>query len=1115
MESVVRKFFVKTANNNVRLCVRERYLRTDLKCCSSLCTQRLCGQGDDQKLSGRVLVLPAYDVWGTFYQLIDECQQNIENEKENECESAFANVILLDSVRRQMLRHGFSRARDLSFRLANDKRRPCVLVHNDNFEQLHARRCEGEHRDHRTVRAMFKCARWIAEHLASFDVCVLIVSDADEIWQFASDNGDDSRVSLMRTRDYLFERCRVSDASLCQLHDSLLQQEEQDDDDDNDDDGDCDGDDGQMQEKVGFGYAAYRSSDAIDAEVKSGALLVGTMRVDKRNVAQAWVRANDGAMVLLASAAAMNRAIDGDRVAVRVLDEAEWRAPSTRMTRNDGDGSGKEKDDDNEQNDDENVARCGQVVGLVRSGERRNYVCTMQTLALGSGGGVRHVLVVPMDRRVPKIRVRTRDASQWAEQRVVVSIDNWPVHSRYPSGHVMRRLGALGELDTDVNSVLVERDVSTTPFSAAMMAGLPRSASEWRPSGDEVARRRDLRRSHLVFSIDPPGCEDIDDALSVRRFACARTGHAMIELGVHIADVTHFVEHNSLLDLEARARGTTVYLAHRRFDMLPEVLSAHLCSLRADVDRYAMSAMFEFDVDDAMALRRTWFGRTVIRSSNALAYGDAQLLLERSPPLDARQLQSLGGRKRVSALTDAIDLLAQLAAHLRSLRRERGSLDLASAEVRFEFDGGAQSSSSSSSPTSLKTKRELEVNQLVAEFMIFANQCVAHRIYTHFASESLLRRHPEPLDADFEALRRCAASRGFAVDTSSNRALARSLDAAVVDDDPSFNYMLRTLATRAMVEAEYFSTGQRDVDEFAHYGLAAPFYTHFTSPIRRYADVVVHRLLWRSIVGGGGESAAAAPFDDETLQALAGHINTRHRNAKLASADSTDIFLAKYMAARPDECHDAVVYSVRANGFLAQVPGYSVRGAIYARDIVASSDGRVTAVRCEPSGGVVRVELASGQVQQLRLFDHLTVRVAVRPSRVRLPQLSLSFVRVGVDRAARRSTIERRDVQDIVKQPLVAAADSASAASRSGGRDAIVRLVTQSSASTKQARRQRMIDARYSQSSHSFYVVVQDALKRASGARHCDIFADRPFIDPFKPPKSHGRRQFGAKPSLL
>ncbi|XP_054307828.1 DIS3-like exonuclease 1 isoform X9 [Pongo pygmaeus] len=571
--------------------------------------------------------------------------------------------------------------------------------------------------------------------------------------------------------------------------------------------------------------------------------------------------------------------------------------------------------------------------------------------------------------------------------RVVVRIDSWESTSVYPNGHFVRVLGRIGDLEGEIATILVENSISVIPFSEAQMCEMPVNTPEnpWKVSPEEEQKRKDLRKSHLVFSIDPKGCEDVDDTLSVRTL-----NNGNLELGVHIADVTHFVAPNSYIDIEARTRATTYYLADRRYDMLPSVLSADLCSLLGGVDRYAVSIMWELD-KASYEIKKVWYGRTIIRSAYKLFYEAAQELLDGNLSVvdDIPEFKDLDEKSRQAKLEElvwAIGKLTDIARHVRAKRDGCGALELEGVEVRVQLDD-------KKNIHDLIPKQPLEVHETVAECMILANHWVAKKIWESFPHQALLRQHPPPHQEFFSELRECAKAKGFFIDTRSNKTLADSLDNANDPHDPIVNRLLRSMATQAMSNALYFSTGSCAEEEFHHYGLALDKYTHFTSPIRRYSDIVVHRLLMAAISKDKKMEIKGNLFSNKDLEELCRHINNRNRAAQHSQKQSTELFQCMYFKdkdpATEERCiSDGVIYSIRANGVLVFIPRFGIKGAAYLKN----KDGLV--ISCGPDscsewkpGSLQRFQnkitstTTDGESVTFHLFDHVTVRISIQVSR--------------------------------------------------------------------------------------------------------------------------------------
>ena len=353
--------------------------------------------------------------------------------------------------------------------------------------------------------------------------------------------------------------------------------------------------------------------------------------------------------ILLQGHASLNRAVDGDIVAVELLPEELWTGPSGIVL-----------EDEEEQDPGDNVDQVekiistvrkekdrqptGRIVGIIRR-KWRQYCGILLPSVLTEG--TRH-LFVPADRKIPKIRIETRQASTLSSQKIIVAIDSWPRMSRYPSGHFVRALGNVGDKATENEVLLLEHDVPHHSFSDAVLSCLP--SMPWSINELEVKRRKDFR--HIdICSVDPPGCTDIDDALHFTRLSADR-----VQVGVHIADVSHFIRPNSAVDKEAANRGTTVYLTDRRIDMVPELLSSNLCSLRPDEDRLAFSVVWEMTADAQIV--KTDVTKSVIRSRKALTYAEAQMTID-----DCSQ---------ENALAVSLRGLNQLAKIMKTRRMEKG-----------------------------------------------------------------------------------------------------------------------------------------------------------------------------------------------------------------------------------------------------------------------------------------------------------------------------------------------------------------------------------------------------------------------------------------------------------
>ena len=688
-------------------------------------------------------------------------------------------------------------------------------------------------------------------------------------------------------------------------------------------------------------YPAHLPSDAISAGLRAGRVLRGNLRVigganggpDSWKKCYAVVNAKDGGRRFLdvVGPSRVNRAVDGDVVALELCeaDATPSEAAFDRLLASIGStsnnvpanmagiqdenlevsaemqegGSSAAAGGGGDETDSENGSSkgseklCARVVGIIR----RNWRQYAGSFAGGNHATVSEAdtesvscLFRPVDGRVPHVRLSTRRYDELATKRFLVAVDAWPADSAFPQGHYVHTLGEDGDKAVETAVLLHEFDVPHAEFTPEVMACLP--PPTWKISDEVIAQRTDLRHIPVV-SIDPPGCKDIDDALH-----CVRLPNGHLEAGVHIADVTHFVHPDTPLDKEAAHRATSTYLVERRLDMLPSLLTTELCSLRSKEDHLAFSTLWEFD--DEGNIYDVKFCKSVIHSVASLTYDEAQAMLD-----DPEHATPVG---------ESVLLLNKLARILRQRRIDCGALTLASPEVRFKLDQETKN------PTDVTSYALKEANALVEEWMLLANITVSKKVLRHFPTLGVLRRHQPPSREQFEPLMRAALAAGVFIDISSSKALADSLDLAIKEEDPFFNKLLRIMSTRCMMPAQYFCSGEVPKEQWHHYGLAAPVYTHFTSPIRRYADVIVHRLLASAI---GVIALPAGNADRARQQDLCSHLNRRHKAAQYVQRASVNLHTLLFFRGRPaDEV--AYVLSISSDAIVVLAPRFGIEGQI-------------------------------------------------------------------------------------------------------------------------------------------------------------------------------------------
>ena len=439
-------------------------------------------------------------------------------------------------------------------------------------------------------------------------------------------------------------------------------------------------------------------------------------------------------------------------------------------------------------------------------------------------------------------------------------------------------------------------------------------------SEQDIMRRRDMR-DILTFTIDPDDAKDFDDALS---FLVLDNGNCQI--GIHIADVTHYVQEGSPIDEEAYQRGTSVYLVDRVVPMLPERLCNELCSLRPDEDKLCMSVIVEMD-QQAKVIRHK-ICRTVIRSNYRLTYQQAQEMLDDSSqlPSDHSQAASNAGK-----LKEALHVLNGLAKILRANRFAHGAINFETPEVRFRLDEAGE-------PTDIIFHQSTDANHLIEEFMLLANRIVAAEIgkgETGKKSEGeavkregkpfVYRVHDVPDPEKLVKLGNFIRQFGFHLRTSSKRSVQNKHINNLLTDCQGTNSqtLIETLAIRSMAKAVYSTSN------IGHYGLAFPYYTHFTSPIRRYPDMMVHRLIARYLL----QSKATCRHDKEVLEEACVHCSDTEQMAQMAERDSTKEMQARWISKHVGEEFDAIISGVTEFGLFVQLTDTLTEGLVPIRTI--------------------------------------------------------------------------------------------------------------------------------------------------------------------------------------
>ncbi len=476
------------------------------------------------------------------------------------------------------------------------------------------------------------------------------------------------------------------------------------------------------------------------------------------------------------------------------------------------------------------------------------------------------------------------------QDKVIVKITEWPKGTKKPEGEVVRILGKAGENEAEIHSIIAEFGLPFK-FPDGVIRQSEKISDDF--TDEEIRHRRDFR-DIVTFTVDPADAKDFDDALSLKLLP-----NGNYEVGVHIADVTHYVKKGSLLDKEAEERATSVYLVDRTIPMLPERLSNELCSLRPDEDKMTFSAVFELDKDGYV--RNEWFGKTIIHSDRRFSYEEAQERIETMTGDFAKELK----------------LLNELALKLRLDRFMRGSINFETTEVKFDLDEDGK-------PLGIIPKIRKDAHKMIEEFMLLANKKVAEFVYRRKKGKVkdtfVYRTHDYPDPEKLTAFSVFAKKFGHDLHID-EAAISRSLNTLIEDIEgkPEQN-VLQSLAIRSMAKAKYTTEAK------GHFGLAFRHYTHFTSPIRRYPDMMVHRLLYHYLDGGNSVQAT-------TYEKKCQHSSEMEKRAADAERASIKYKQVEFMGTMIGKEMEGIVSGVTEWGVYVEMTATKCEGMVKLADL--------------------------------------------------------------------------------------------------------------------------------------------------------------------------------------
>ncbi|ELP89778.1 exosome complex exonuclease RRP44, putative [Entamoeba invadens IP1] len=850
MECVNEVRYIVKSKDRCEKVVRQHYIRDDISCGLRKCST--CRQENMRLIGKSVYAIFDHSV---LLQQSDALQTD-----------SLTDFIILQTALNYVSNTSKQIYKKIRQMIDNDEKSVFLFL-NEFFRETYVMSHTEESILHRDARAYVAAVKWLNTHYSVNGCSVVLVTNTAERKADFIANG----VNTMTFTEYV--DMYYKDDTL--LHDRIIQH---------------------VETGNTVLFKPYLPQEVLLKGISEKKYFQGTVRMNRLNYKEATVYTLQKEEILISGIDDMNRVVEGDVAVIELYPRSQWKKESAVISvAQETEGEAKDKNsvvdvtqdvEEHTPTTDQNAMETegnptGKVVGVLK----RNWKPVPGYIKKEIGGNYStNLLFLPTNKSYPPIRIKARDPARLASQRLLAVIDQWDTTSRYPTGHYVATLGNVGDRASETEAILELHDIPHYEFPETVLRCLPKLPFEI--TDEYLKGRRDFRRCN-VCSIDPPGCKDIDDALH-----CKLLPNGHFEIGVHIADVSCFLKPNTTMDEEARKRGTTVYLADRRIDMLPKPLTEIVCSITEKTDTLTFSVVWEVDANGEII--NCEYTKGIVNSYKAFAYGVAQGVI------DNKEDQSDRAKE--------LRALLMISKKLKQKRLEAGALVLASSEISIEKD-------EKYNPVGVKEYQTYETNSMVEEYMLLANVWVAKKIYDAFPQCALLRRHPPPDEHAFEWLSNVMKTRGQKLDFSSSKALSDSLANCESSKDPVVGKIMRILVTRCMQQAKYFSSGYFPMNEYRHYGLACDIYTHFTSPIRRYADVLVHRFLAMAI----GFDRIELTITKESVKEIADNINYRHTMAQHAGRESIQMYTLIFYKDKEVEV-DGYVVRVKGNGIVVNVP---------------------------------------------------------------------------------------------------------------------------------------------------------------------------------------------------
>ncbi|KAI9485602.1 MAG: hypothetical protein EXX96DRAFT_645529 [Benjaminiella poitrasii] len=651
-------------------------------------------------------------------------------------------------------------------------------------------------------------------------------------------------------------------------------------------------------------FIAHLPFSALTPLFRARQLVRGILRINKRNRSDAYVCCDelDGGDIYICGSRDRNRALEGDVVAVRLVNvekviREKQEKEEAKLARNNGQVKVRLPDEEDENEiifgGDEEIdvvkpKYAGVVVAILERAQNQVFSGTLTLMrpnnkraAMQQGGegqdsnGIikketpRIVWFKATDKRVPLIAIPIEqvptdfvDQSEAYKDRLFVgSIKRWPITSLHPFGILEKELGSITDLDVQIKAILADNNVSDVPFSEAVMDCVP-GPYQLPTEEDGYRSRRDLTvDNHRMFTIDPAGSSLLEDGLSI-----VRLGDDTFEVGVHVTDISCYIKPHSPLDKEARARGVRACLDQKEVPMLPTEL-ADIANFSVNETKPAISVVWKISSDGI--LLDTWFGKTIVKSCARLTYEDAQKIVDNESVESASE-----------EIQKDVRLLHEIASTLYNIRYTNDAMSLFRSTLEFD---------DAKAPTKLSISNSKPgIVKIVKEFLFMANKCVAQKISSQYPEQALLRRQAPPNLRKIHELKMYASRYlGVQLNITNANTIQESIE-AIQDDE--LRQLISVLVLKTMQPPKYFCTGTFDILKYSHFATGVPLFTHFTAPLRRYADIIVHRQLESTLMG-----EKHFYLDRDTVQKLAQHCNVKKEASITAREQSKMLSLALYL----------------------------------------------------------------------------------------------------------------------------------------------------------------------------------------------------------------------------